>query len=112
MTAPDAQHPDPERWDVAVAVSDAFLDEVNADRISALLVRVLADEGVEDGAGLSIEIADDELLTELNTRDGITIVLVTHETDIAAHARRLVQFVDGQVTQDAALPRRTGKAHA
>ena len=52
------------------------------------------------------------LLTELNTRDGITIVLVTHETDIAAHARRLVQFVDGQVTQDAALPRRTGKAHA
>ena len=58
--------PDPERWDVAVAVSDAFLDEVNADRISALLVQVLEGEAVEDGAGLSIEIADDELLTELN----------------------------------------------
>ncbi len=79
MTTPDPQHPDPERWDVAVAVSDAFLDEVNADRISALLVRVLADEGVEDGAGLSIEIADDELLTELNREhrgvDGPTDVL-------------------------------------
>ena len=71
--------PDPERWDVEVAVSDAFLDEVSADRVSALLMRVLADEGVEDGAGLSIEIADDELLHELNHAhrgvDGPTDVL-------------------------------------
>lgn len=58
--------PDPERWDVSVAVSDAFLDAVDAEHISALLVRLLAGEGVEDGAGLSIEIADDELLHELN----------------------------------------------
>jgi ABC-type lipoprotein export system ATPase subunit len=28
---------------------------------------------------------------ELNERDGMTIVLVTHEADIAAYARRLVQ---------------------
>jgi len=74
MTAPD-----PERWDVAVAVSDAFLDDVSAERISALLVRLLEGEAVEDGAGLTIEIADDELLHELNLAhrgvDGPTDVL-------------------------------------
>lgn len=76
---PDPGLPDPERWDVTVAVSDAFLDEVSADRLSALLARLLEGEGVEDGAGLSIEIADDELLAELNREhrgvDGPTDVL-------------------------------------
>jgi len=70
---------DGERWDVAVAVSDDFLDEVSAERISALLARVLEGEAVEDGAGLTIEIADDELLHELNREhrgvDGPTDVL-------------------------------------
>ncbi|MDA0301416.1 MAG: rRNA maturation RNase YbeY [Chloroflexi bacterium] len=74
MTSPDA-----ERWDVAVAVSDAFLDEVDGDRIAALLARLLEGEGIEDGAGLTIEIADDELLTDLNREhrgvDGPTDVL-------------------------------------
>ena len=41
-----------------------------------------------------------KFLVELNERDGMTIVLVTHEADIAAYARRLVQFVDGHVTHD------------
>ena len=36
---------------------------------------------------------------ELN-REGITIVLVTHEPDIAAHARRQVRFLDGQIVSD------------
>jgi probable rRNA maturation factor len=71
--------PDPERWDVAVAVSDDFIDEVSAERVAALLVRVLEGESVEDGAGLTIEIADDELLHELNREhrgvDGPTDVL-------------------------------------
>ncbi len=40
------------------------------------------------------------LFTELNQRDGITIVLVTHESDIAAHARRLVRLSDGRVVYD------------
>ena len=40
------------------------------------------------------------LFTELNGRDGITIVLVTHESDIAAHARRLVRLSDGRVVYD------------
>ena len=44
-----------------------------------------------------------KLLTELNQRDGITIVLVTHEADIAGYAQRLVHFVDGRVTHDGAV---------
>jgi putative ABC transport system ATP-binding protein len=39
------------------------------------------------------------LLQELNRR-GMTIVLVTHERDVAAFARRLVRFRDGQVVDD------------
>ena len=38
---------------------------------------------------------------ELN-REGITVVLVTHEPDIAAHARRQVRFLDGQIVSDQA----------
>jgi putative ABC transport system ATP-binding protein len=39
------------------------------------------------------------LFSELNT-DGITIVLVTHESDIAAHASRQIRFLDGRIVQD------------
>lgn len=39
------------------------------------------------------------LFEELN-REGITIVLVTHEADIAAHAKRQVRFRDGQLVSD------------
>ena len=39
------------------------------------------------------------LFGELN-REGITIVLVTHEADIATHARRQVRFLDGQIVSD------------
>lgn len=39
------------------------------------------------------------LFGELN-HEGITIVLVTHEHDIAEHARRQVHFLDGRIVQD------------
>jgi len=39
------------------------------------------------------------LFGELNA-EGITIVLVTHEADIAAHARRQVRFRDGTIVSD------------
>jgi putative ABC transport system ATP-binding protein len=39
------------------------------------------------------------LFEELN-REGITIVLVTHEEDIARHAKRKVRFFDGRVVSD------------
>ncbi|MCE5232410.1 MAG: ABC transporter ATP-binding protein [Mizugakiibacter sp.] len=38
------------------------------------------------------------LFGSLNASDGITLVLVTHEADIAAYARRLIQMVDGRIT--------------
>ncbi|MCB1931093.1 MAG: ABC transporter ATP-binding protein [Candidatus Accumulibacter sp.] len=43
------------------------------------------------------------LFSELNA-DGITIVLVTHEADIAAYARRQVRFLDGLIVSDIATP--------
>ncbi|MFY9261139.1 MAG: ABC transporter ATP-binding protein [Gallionella sp.] len=39
------------------------------------------------------------LFGELN-REGITIVLVTHELDIADHAKRQVRFFDGRIVSD------------
>jgi len=41
-----------------------------------------------------------DLLTGLNRDQGITIVMVTHEPDMAAYAKRTVQFLDGLVEQD------------
>ena len=40
------------------------------------------------------------LFQELN-RDGTTVVIVTHEPDIAAYANRLIRFLDGRVLSDA-----------
>jgi len=40
------------------------------------------------------------LFTRLNAERGITVVLVTHEPDVARYARRLVRFVDGRVVHD------------
>jgi putative ABC transport system ATP-binding protein len=40
------------------------------------------------------------LLQRLNREDGITIVLVTHERDIASYASRVVTFRDGSVVSD------------
>jgi len=41
-----------------------------------------------------------ELISSLNRDRGITVVMVTHEPDIAAHADRIIHFVDGQVESD------------
>jgi putative ABC transport system ATP-binding protein len=37
------------------------------------------------------------LLTELNKREKITVVLVTHESDIASYAKRIIKIRDGEV---------------
>ena len=59
---------------------------------------ILADEptGALD-TRTSLEIM--ALLQRLNRR-GMTIVLVTHEPDVAAHARRILTFRDGRVVRD------------
>jgi putative ABC transport system ATP-binding protein len=41
-----------------------------------------------------------KLITGLNRDHGITVVMVTHESDIARHAARTIQFVDGLVASD------------
>ncbi|MEY3202565.1 MAG: hypothetical protein RIR70_2115 [Pseudomonadota bacterium] len=49
------------------------------------------------------------LFTELNRNEGITIVLVTHEADVARYAHRLIKLVDGRIAFDGALS--TAEAH-
>jgi putative ABC transport system ATP-binding protein len=46
----------------------------------------------------SIEIM--ELLAQLNRDSGTTIILVTHEADIAAFSKRIIRFFDGHVISD------------
>lgn len=52
------------------------------------------------------------LFTELNRDEGITVVLVTHDQEIAAYARRLVRFRDGIVEHDGAVVAERAEAHA
>ncbi|MFT6897727.1 MAG: putative ABC transport system ATP-binding protein [Paraglaciecola sp.] len=42
-----------------------------------------------------------ELLSSFNSQQGITIVMVTHEPDMAAFAKRQIHFLDGLVASDA-----------
>jgi putative ABC transport system ATP-binding protein len=64
---------------------------------------LLADEPTGNlDSRTSIEIM--ALLQGLN-RDGLTLLMVTHEADIAAHAHRIVELRDGKVIRDAAVLR-------
>ncbi|GAB4209583.1 MAG: ABC transporter ATP-binding protein [Roseiflexaceae bacterium] len=62
---------------------------------------ILADEptGALDSK-TSVEIM--QILQELNRRQGLTVVLVTHEHDIAAYARRVLTMRDGLLVSDVA----------
>jgi putative ABC transport system ATP-binding protein len=46
------------------------------------------------------------LFTRLNADEGITIMIVTHEPEVAAYARRIVTFRDGLITNDTLNQRR------
>jgi len=41
-----------------------------------------------------------ELLTSFNRDQNMTVIMVTHETDIAAYAERVVRFLDGRIDSD------------
>ncbi|MDO8785248.1 MAG: ABC transporter ATP-binding protein [Syntrophales bacterium] len=41
-----------------------------------------------------------ELFTKLNRESNITIIIVSHDHDIAAHSRRIIRFLDGRIIGD------------
>ena len=41
-----------------------------------------------------------ELLSDLNRNEGLSVLMVTHETDMADYAGRVVTFVDGRIQSD------------
>lgn len=64
---------------------------------------ILADEPTGNlDTKTSIEIM--ELFQNLNEKEGITIVLVTHEPDIAGFAKRQIAFRDGLIISDTRKP--------
>jgi putative ABC transport system ATP-binding protein len=50
------------------------------------------------------------LLMVLNKEHGITVLMVTHEPDMAAYAQRMVHFVDGRIAKDTLNPHPTTSA--
>ncbi|MBI5441914.1 MAG: ABC transporter ATP-binding protein [Deltaproteobacteria bacterium] len=66
---------------------------------------VLADEPT----GNLDTVSSEEIMAifqRLNEERGITVVLVTHEKELAQHARRIVQFRDGRMVADEPVPDR------
>jgi len=60
---------------------------------------ILADEPTGNlDSRTSIEVM--EIFQRLNRERGITLVLVTHEPDIAQYAQRIVVFKDGKIRKD------------
>jgi putative ABC transport system ATP-binding protein len=60
---------------------------------------ILADEPTGNlDSKTSVEIMD--LFVKLNRDSGITVILVTHEPDIAEFSKRVIRFLDGQIVSD------------
>jgi len=73
-----------------VAIARAIVNEVPI---------ILADEPTGNlDSRTSIEIM--ELFQRLNGEARITVILVTHEPDIASYCKRVVRFTDGRITSD------------
>src|SRR6266852_1275031 len=66
---------------------------------------LLADEPTGNlDSRTAVEIMD--ILQRLNEEEGLTVVLVTHENDIAQYAERTLEFRDGKLRQDARVRNR------
>ena len=66
---------------------------------------VLADEPTGNlDSRTSVEIM--EILQRLNEEEGLTVVLVTHEPDIALYAKRVLEFRDGKLRRDSPVTER------
>jgi putative ABC transport system ATP-binding protein len=67
---------------------------------------LLADEPTGNlDSRTSIEIM--EILQNLNDQHGLTVVIVTHEPDIAQYAKRALEFRDGKMKKDILIQRRS-----
>jgi putative ABC transport system ATP-binding protein len=67
---------------------------------------LLADEPTGNlDSRTSIEIMD--ILQNLNSEHGLTVVIVTHEPDIAQYAKRALEFRDGKMKKDVLIQRRS-----
>jgi putative ABC transport system ATP-binding protein len=70
---------------------------------------LLADEPTGNvDSRTSVEIM--EILQRLNRERGLSVVLITHEADIAEYAERVVAFRDGRVVKDEKVARRRNAA--
>ncbi len=70
---------------------------------------ILADEPTGNlDSRTSVEIM--EILQRLNRETGVTVVLITHEPDIAQYAERMVAFRDGKVVKDVRVENRRDAA--
>ena len=79
-----------------VAIARALINEPSI---------LLADEPTGNlDTRTSIEVMD--IFQRLNMERGITVVLITHEMDIAEYGTRIVTFRDGQVVKDIPVARR------
>lgn len=66
---------------------------------------LLADEPTGNlDSRTSVEIMD--ILQRLNEDEGLTVVLVTHEPDIAGYAQRALEFRDGKMKRDTRIQKR------
>ncbi|MGO9590350.1 MAG: ABC transporter ATP-binding protein [Candidatus Acidiferrales bacterium] len=67
---------------------------------------LLADEPTGNlDSRTSVEIMD--ILQKLNDEHGLTVIIVTHEPDIAQYAKRAMEFRDGKMTKDVAIQNRS-----
>jgi putative ABC transport system ATP-binding protein len=79
-----------------VAIARALINEPSI---------ILADEPTGNlDSRTSIEVMD--IFQRLNADRGITILLITHEQDIAEYGTRLISFRDGKIVRDQAIARR------
>jgi len=67
---------------------------------------LLADEPTGNlDSRTSVEIMD--IFQKLNTENGLTVVIVTHEPDIAQYAKRAIEFRDGKMKKDVLIQNRS-----
>jgi len=70
---------------------------------------ILADEPTGNlDSRTSVEVM--EIFQRLNREMGITLVLVTHEPDIAEYAKRVIVFKDGKIKSDRSIEKQRNAA--